>query len=62
MTAVKNQGGYGGDKASKQSKSAFTAKTRPFICRLSALQASENFLLEVKDVAFCTYILNNEQN
>ncbi len=42
----------GGGKAAKQGKSPFTAKIRPFICRLSASQASEHFLPYTKDVEF----------
>jgi hypothetical protein len=34
----------GGGKAAKQGENPFTAKMRPFICRLSASQVSEHFL------------------
>jgi hypothetical protein len=36
-----------------------TAKTRLFIPGLSASQTSEQFLSELKDVAFCIYIINS---
>ncbi len=42
----------GGGKAAKQGENPFTAKMRPFICRLSASQASEHFLPETKVVGF----------
>jgi hypothetical protein len=42
----------GGGKATKEDKSPFTVKIRPFICRLSASQTSELFLPEIKDVAY----------
>jgi hypothetical protein len=42
----------GGGKAAKQGENPFTAKTRPFICRLPALQTSEHFLPFTKDVGF----------
>jgi hypothetical protein len=42
----------GGGKAAIQGKSPFTAKIRPFICRLSASQTSEHFLPEIKNVGF----------
>ncbi len=45
-------GSGGGGKAAKQGESPFTAKMRPFICRLSASQTSEHFLPETKDVGF----------
>ncbi len=45
-------GSGGGGKAAKQGESPFTAKMRPFICRLSASQTFEHFLLEIKDVGF----------
>ncbi len=49
-------GGLGGSrgwgKAAKQGKNPFTAKTRPFICRLPASQTSEHFLPFTKDVGF----------
>jgi hypothetical protein len=45
--------GFGG-KAAKQVKSPFTAKTRRFICQLSASQTSKHFLPKTKDLAFCT--------
>jgi hypothetical protein len=41
-----------GGIAAKQVKNPFTAKTRPFICRLPALQTSEHFLPFTKDVLF----------
>jgi hypothetical protein len=46
-------GGSGGwGESAKQGKNLFTAKMRPFICRLPALQTSEHFLLFIKDVGF----------
>jgi hypothetical protein len=42
----------GGGKAAKQGENPFTAKMRPFICRLLASQASEHFLPEPKDLGF----------
>ncbi len=45
-------GSGGGGKAAKQGKNPFTAKTRPFICRLPALQTSEHFLPFTKEVGF----------
>jgi hypothetical protein len=49
----------GGGKAAKQSENQVAAKTRLFILRLSVSQASERFLLEVKNVAFCILILKS---
>jgi hypothetical protein len=34
----------GGGKGAKQGENPFTAKMRPFICRLSASQTSDHFL------------------
>jgi hypothetical protein len=48
-------GGWG--KATKQGKSLFMAKMRQFIRQLLASLASEQFLPELKDVAFCMKIL-----
>ncbi len=49
----------GGGKAAKQGKSLFTAKIQPFIRRLSASKISEHFLPEIKDVAFCMWMLKS---
>jgi hypothetical protein len=45
-------GSGGGGKAAKEGKSLFMTKLRPFICRLSASQTSEQFLPEIKDLGF----------
>ncbi len=52
-------GGWGGrwDRPARQSECPFTAKMCPFIHRLSVSQTSEHFLPEVKNVAFCIWIL-----
>jgi hypothetical protein len=54
-------GGGGGkwDRPAQQSEHPFTTKMRPFIHRLSVSQTSERFLPEVKNVAFCIWILKS---
>ncbi len=47
FSPTSRQGGWvavgGGGKAAKQGESPFTAKMRPFVCRVSASQSSEHF-------------------
>ncbi len=60
---VSRWGGFGGSggggKVTKQGDSPFTAKMCLFINRLLVSQTSERFLLEVKNVAFCIWILKS---